>query len=220
MAPTGSSLLSAGSTELLTRFGAADDDPLWPLLRRVRALPGEAVAALSSTLRAEPIAAAGAEVRARTTTYADARAAITAPVAWEGPAGDAFAAHTDRLAADLATAGDALASTARLADEIADWAARTRARLAAVLADVLTSGEAVAIVLGGNDAPRAAVTIATRVLTALDASITDGETPHPRPEPTAPAAHRGRRPPGPLRTHHPAELLTEPAGKAHGRALF
>jgi len=168
-------LLLSRVDELLTRFGAADDDPLWPLLRRVRALPGEAVVALSSTLRAEPIAAAGAEVRARTTTYADARIAITAPVAWEGPAGDAFAAHTDRLAADLATAGDALASTAGLADEIAGWAARTRARLAAVLADVLTSGEAVAIVLGGNDAPRAAVTIATRVLTALDASITDGE---------------------------------------------
>jgi hypothetical protein len=168
--------------DLLTRFGAPDDDAIWPLLRRVRALPGAAVAELASTLRAEPIAAAGAEVHARTTSYADARVAVTAPVAWEGPAGDAFAAHAGRLAADLAAAGDVLVATARLADEIANWVGRSRARLAAVLADVLTSGEAVAVVLGGNDAPRAAVTIATRVLTALDAAITDGE----------PLAHQSR----------------------------
>ncbi|GIF65464.1 hypothetical protein Ais01nite_34990 [Asanoa ishikariensis] len=178
--------LLARVDDLLSRFGAADDDPVWPLLRRVRALPGEAVAALASTLRAEPIAAAGVAVRARTTTYDEARVAVTAPVVWEGPAGDAFSAHAARLAAELTTATDALAATARLADEVADWATRTRARLAAVLAEVLTSGEAVAVVLGTNDAARAAVTIATRVLTALDAASTDAET-IPRP------AH-GRRP--------------------------
>ncbi|MEV4533221.1 hypothetical protein AB0J82_05250 [Asanoa sp. NPDC049518] len=168
--------LLARVDDLLTRFGAADDDPVWPLLRRVRALPGEAVAALVSTLRAEPIAEAGAAVRARTTTYDEARVAVSAPVAWEGPAGDAFSAHAARLAADLTAATDALGATARLADEVADWVARTRASLAAVLADVLTSGEAVAVVLGTSDASRAAVTIATRVLTALDAAGADAET--------------------------------------------
>ncbi|SNT57482.1 hypothetical protein SAMN05421812_110145 [Asanoa hainanensis] len=168
--------LLARVDDLLTRFGAADDDPIWPLLRRVRALPGEATAALTSTLRAEPITAAGAAVRARTTTYDEARAAVSAPVAWEGPAGDAFEAHAARLAADLTAATDHLAATARLADEAADWVVRTRARLAAVLAEVLTSGEAVAVVLGANDAARAAVTIATRVLTALDSAGVDAET--------------------------------------------
>ncbi|MDG4821553.1 hypothetical protein O7635_06745 [Asanoa sp. WMMD1127] len=185
--------LLARVDDLLARFGAPDDDPVWPLLRRVRALPGEAVAALAVSLRPGPFEAAADAVRARSATFADARATVTAPVAWEGPAGEAFAAHAAALAAGLGEAADKAAATARLADEIAAWTSRTRARLAAALASALGSAEAVAVILGGDAAAGAAAAIATRVLTALDAAITDGETLLDQPRPTG-----GRRPTGPL----------------------
>ncbi|MEV0713480.1 hypothetical protein [Asanoa sp. NPDC050611] len=162
--------------DLLARFGAPDDDPVWPLLRRVRALPGEAVSALAAALRAAPVASAGDEMRARSAAFAGAQAVAATPVPWDGPAGEAYAAHGGRLSADLAAAGDALFATGRLADEVADWIDRTRARLARVLADVLASAEAVSVVLGADDAARAAATIATRVLSTLDVAISDGET--------------------------------------------
>ncbi|HTF07703.1 MAG TPA: hypothetical protein VK659_05965 [Asanoa sp.] len=168
--------LLARVDDVLARFGAAEDDPVWMLLRRVRALPGEAVAALVPSLAASPVAAAAAAVRERAGPYADAQAALTTPVAWEGPAGEAFAAHTSRLAGDLGDAADALAATGRLADEVDAWIDHTRSRLAAVLADALGSAEAVAVVLGMADAPRSASAIATRVLAAIDEAVTDGET--------------------------------------------
>ncbi|GAA1845748.1 hypothetical protein [Asanoa iriomotensis] len=185
-APAGE--LLARVDDLLARFGAPDDDPVWPLLRRVRALPGEAVAALTETLRAAPVATAGADLRSHAAAYADAQAVVTTPVAWEGPAGEAYAAHAARLSADLAAAGDALAAAGRLADDTAAWIGRTRSRLAGVLADALASAEAVAVVLHTDDAPAAAATIATRVLSALDAAIAEGENlPQPIPAHPAPA---------------------------------
>ncbi|GIF51785.1 hypothetical protein DFJ67_1664 [Asanoa ferruginea] len=189
--------LLARVDDVLARFGSAGDDPVWMLLRRVRALPGEAVTALTPTLSAAPVAAAAATVRERAGPYADAQAALAAPVAWEGPAGEAFAAHAQRLARDLGDAADALAATARLADEVAAWIARTRSRLAAVLADALGSAEAVSVVLGLADAPRSASAIATRVLAAIDEAVTDGESllhrrqvaGNPRPAALPPASY-------------------------------
>ncbi|MEV4620923.1 hypothetical protein AB0J74_19715 [Asanoa sp. NPDC049573] len=167
--------LLARVDDVLARFGAAQDDPVWALLRRMRALPGEAVTALVPSLSAAPIAAAAVEVRARAGPYAGARASVTTPAAWEGPAGEAFAAHAERLAGDLGAAADDLAATAWFADEVADWITRTRARLAAVLAAALGSASAVSVVLGLADAPRSAAAIATRVLAVIDEAVTDGE---------------------------------------------
>jgi hypothetical protein len=187
--------LLARVDDVLARFGAAEDDPVWMLLRRVRALPGEAVTALAPSLSAAPVAAAAAAVRERAGPYAAAQAALTTPVAWEGPAGDAFAAHAQRLAGDLGEAADALAATGRLADEVAAWITRTRSRLAAVLADALGSAEAVSVVLGMADAPRCAAAIATRVLAAIDEAVADGESLlHGRRDIPAPPA-RGATPP-------------------------
>jgi hypothetical protein len=168
--------LLARVDDVLARFGAAASDPVWMLLRRVRALPGEAVTALVPSLSPAPVAAAAATVRERAGPYADARAALAVPVDWEGPAGEAFTAHAERLAGDLGQAADELAATGRLADEVADWIARTRSRLAAVLADALGSTEAVSVVLGLADAPRSAAAIATRVLAAIDEAVADGES--------------------------------------------
>ncbi|GIF74091.1 hypothetical protein [Asanoa siamensis] len=168
--------LLARVDDLLARVGAPDDDPVWPLLRRMRALPGEAVAALTGTLRAAPLAEAGGVLRARAATCTDVRSAVIAPVAWEGPAGESYAARAARLGADAAAAGEALAATGRFADEAAAWIERTRERLAVVLAETLVSADAVAVVLGTDNAARAAATIATRVLSTLDTAISDGET--------------------------------------------
>jgi hypothetical protein len=108
------------------------------------------------------------------------------PVDWEGPAGEAFTAHAGRLAADLGQAADELAATGRLADDVAAWIARTRSRLASVLADALGSTEAVSVVLGLADAPRSAAAIATRVLAAIDEAVADGESLlHRRRDPSA-----------------------------------
>jgi hypothetical protein len=168
--------LLARVDDVLARFGAAEDDPVWMLLRRVRALPGEAVTALVPSLAAAPVAAVAVAVRERAGPYAGAQAALTAPVVWEGPAGEAFTLHASRLTGDLGAAADELAATGSLADEVADWIRRTRSRLAAVLAGALGSAEAVAVMLGMADAPRSATAIATRVLAAIDEAVTDGET--------------------------------------------
>jgi hypothetical protein len=130
------------------------------------------------------VVAAGAALQARSAGFADAGAAVAVPVHWEGPAGEAYAAHAGRLSADLAAAGDALTATARLTDETGAWIERTRTRVATVVAEALASAEAVAVVLGTDDAARAAATIATRILSTLDTAIADGETVSrgPRPE--------------------------------------
>jgi hypothetical protein len=74
-------LLAGPAGELLTRVdgalarsGAPDAHPIWPLLRRVGALPGAAVGAVAE-LRPAPLAAAAPSLRTLAQGYAEASAA-------------------------------------------------------------------------------------------------------------------------------------------------
>jgi len=160
--------------DLLVRAGAPDDHAIWPLLRRVRALPGEAAAAVVALSRG-PLDVAARDVRLLVRGYDEVRGALSTPVAWEGAAGDAFATHRAGLADGVVAAGDDLAAIAATADEVAEWIDRSRRGLAAVLGEVIASAEAVEVVSGSTGAASAAATIGACVLAAVDTVIDDGD---------------------------------------------
>ncbi|HEY3011068.1 MAG TPA: hypothetical protein VGJ63_23850 [Micromonosporaceae bacterium] len=158
----------------LARSGAPDAHPVWPLLRRVGALPGAAVSAIAD-LRPAPLAAAVPSLRTLAQGYADASAAVTVggSVAaarsgvsglavdsdgWQGGAAEVFAARWSALSAHLVGGVDSmyarLEATAAYADSIASWMSRTRGAVAETLARVLTSAEAVAMVTDPTGARR------------------------------------------------------------------
>jgi hypothetical protein len=150
----------------LTRAGAPDDHPVWPLLRRLRALPGEAVDAVAA-LSPAPLAAAGPALRTLAGQYAQPRAT---PPDWRGPAAEAFTARWATLSAHVEHGlAERLADTAFFSDAVADWVSRTRLALARTLAVVLTSAEAVTMGYGPEPAQvvRAAADIAARVLAPI-----------------------------------------------------
>jgi hypothetical protein len=148
--------------DLLLHAGAPDDHRIWSLLRRLGALPGEAVEALT-TLGPAPLADAGTAVDGLVQEYDDVSAAVATGSGWEGAGAEAFAAQRATLVAHLN--GDQESLTARLAATaaylaaVADWMAWCRAALARVLAEVLGSAEAVAVVAGGR--PGSATTSGT-----------------------------------------------------------
>jgi hypothetical protein len=167
--------LSGPADDLLVRVdralgvsGAPETHPIWPLLRRVGALPGAAVSAVSG-LRPAPLAAAAPSLRTLARWYAEASVAAGAPqvrrtdaggphesvgvgggAGWEGAAAEAFADQWGALSAYLAGVGESLSArleaTAAFADSLAAWMARTRGALAEALARVLASAEAVSVV--------------------------------------------------------------------------
>jgi hypothetical protein len=154
--------------DMLTRAGAPDDHPLWPLLRRLRVLPGDAVAAVAA-LRPAPLVAAGSALRTLSSQYAQPPA-WQGQGAWQGPAAEAFTARWTTLSAyvEQGLAGR-MADTAAYAEAVADWASRTRLAVARTLAAVMTSAEAVTLRTGAEPGQvvRAAADIASRVLGAV-----------------------------------------------------
>jgi len=176
---------------LLVGTGASPGHPVWPLLRQVRALPGDAVAAFVA-VRPGPLVAAGAALRPHLDGYAEAVDVLAGRLDWSGPAAQAYDAARRTLATRLTGGGGGtdpdsfagrLAATAGYAEAVADWAALSRAGLAAVLAEALGSAEAVTVrtavdaepgwsAVGqvgspGSVAADAAATIAAAVLTAI-----------------------------------------------------
>lgn len=170
-------LMAAAADDLLARvdrlLGAPDDHPLWTLLRGVRALPGEAVAAIVALRPAELVGAASG-LRELVPAYDNARDALDRPAAWDGAAGDAYAVHAHVLSDGVASAAAQVLATSSSADAVAAWVADARSRVAIELAAVLTSAEAVSLVLGAPDAQRAAATVAVRVLSVVDDVIAEG----------------------------------------------
>jgi hypothetical protein len=174
LSPPAADLL-ARVDDLLGRVGAPEQHPVWPLLRRVRVLPGEAVAGVAA-LRPAPLAATGAAVRTLAGGYADASATLArATGGWEGPAAEAYAAHRGDLRARVDVAGQRLVAVAERVDAAASWVYAARQRLSVALAEVLGSAEAVAVVRGDADAPVAAADIAARVLGAVDELAADAD---------------------------------------------
>lgn len=182
--------LLARVDDQLTRHGAAAADPVWPLLRQVRALPGDAVAAFRA-VRPAPLAAAGAAIRPHLDGYAEAADALAGRVDWTGAAAQAYDAVRAALATRLtggsptttgpvspvSLAGN-LAATAGYAEALADWVSSSRSLLAVVLADALRSTEATTLVTAGvpgvasglpgvPETADAAAALAVRVLAVL-----------------------------------------------------
>jgi hypothetical protein len=157
-------LLSRVDT-ILTRAGAPDDHPLWPLLRRLRALPGDALATIAA-LEPAPLSAAGSALRTISGQYAQPSGPLPG---WRGPAAETFTARWASLSAHVehGLAGR-LADTAAYAEAVVDWVSQTRLAVACSLAVVLSSAEAVAVAVGSGAEPtevgRAAADIAARVL--------------------------------------------------------
>jgi hypothetical protein len=170
-------LVAAAADDLLERvdrlLGAPGDHPLWTLLRGVRALPGDTVAAIVA-LRPEELTGAASTLRGLVPAYDGARDALGRPTAWDGAAGEAYAVHAGTLSDGVASAAAHVLVTSSSADAVAAWLTDARSRLAMELAAVLTSAEAVSVVLGAPDAQRAAATIAVRVLSVVDDVIAAG----------------------------------------------
>jgi hypothetical protein len=170
---------------VLAAGGAPADHPVWPLLRRVGALPGDVLDAFCA-LVPEQVTAAGAAVRGRAEAYVDERADLAAAVAattWEGDSAAAFGQRWAALGGHLGSevAPDApglagrLAATASYLDEVAGWMRSARRDLATEVATALGSLEAVRVrapATGGpGDQTRsgpAAATIGAVVLAVAD----------------------------------------------------
>jgi hypothetical protein len=159
----------------LGRVGAPDDHPVWPLLRRLGALPGAAIGVITE-LRPAPLAAIGPSLRTLAAEYGQLSTAVPSELGWQGAAAEAFAAQWAALSAHLGggatpalrngagagTGGSALphtgdggddlaarlAATAGYVEAVASWISRIRQALAGTLAAALASAEAVALVTG------------------------------------------------------------------------
>ncbi|MGI5147055.1 hypothetical protein ACQEVC_11830 [Plantactinospora sp. CA-294935] len=153
--------LSGRVDDLLAAAGAPDRHRIWPLLRRLRVLPGDAVRAVLG-LRPGELAAAGGEVSGELRrTYREAGAVVADGGSWQGPAAEAYAAHRTGLAGHLTGLAGRADATAAYAEAVAGWIADTRYALARTLADVLGSAEAVAVLTvrdGGFGAAPSGVT--------------------------------------------------------------
>lgn len=98
--------LLARVDEALVRVGAPQEHPVWPLLRRIRALPGTAVRAVSA-LRPGSLATAGRLLLPLAEAYGDAGAVAGTPPSWSGAAAGAYARHAAALAGHLSGGGSA-----------------------------------------------------------------------------------------------------------------
>jgi hypothetical protein len=139
--------------EVLSTTGAPRDHQVWPALRRVRLLPWDAVQAVAA-LRPGELAGASAALRADARSYGGVAASLPGPGSWSGDAADAYDAARRRAAEHLSGGLDSLderlEATADLADAVSDWIRRTRGELAATLAEVMLSAEALSLTEAGS----------------------------------------------------------------------
>ncbi|MGC4790062.1 hypothetical protein ACLQ22_19800 [Micromonospora sp. DT178] len=178
--------------DTLLAAGAPEGHRVWPLLRRMQVLPGEAVRNFLD-LHPAPLAAAGHSARRLIRGYDDACAALTDPVLWSGPAASSYGQARAALLRHLDEGPESLVgrleSTAGYADALADWVEGSRLALARALADVLRCAEAVNVVAATSmpaGAPgqrsaagpggSAAAEIAARVLAVLCVAYDGAET--------------------------------------------
>jgi hypothetical protein len=163
----------------LAEAGAPGDDPLWPLLRRVRALPSAAVAAVVAW-RPAPLEAGGAPLRMLAHRCREALDPVPREVAWEGASAEAYAMRWSSLNAhvsgpDSDSVAERLEQTAAYLGETAEWISRSRLAVAHGVADVLGSAEAVALVTGLEPAGPAAARIAEHVLAPVAMAWEEGQ---------------------------------------------
>jgi hypothetical protein len=140
--------------EIITAAGAPPAHRLWDRVRAVRLLTVDAVDAVTA-LRPTEFAADAPDLRTRAAGYADLADRLPAAGAWSGEAAESYTAArrraADHLSGDAESLAERLEATADLADALTDWMRRSRSGIAAVLAEVLGSAEAV--LLSGEDEP-------------------------------------------------------------------
>ncbi|MEU4419538.1 hypothetical protein AB0F81_02860 [Actinoplanes sp. NPDC024001] len=174
-------LLSRVDT-VLSMVGAPEGHHVWPELRRVRLLPGDAVRAVCD-LHPEAILESIPELRANVRAYADLADALPMSEAWSGEAADAYEQARRRAAEHLNGGPDSLShrmeATANLADALAEWMTRARGDVAMALAEAMGSAEAVTLSAGSDLPPdeeaRAAANVAALLLQAIADSYDRGE---------------------------------------------
>ena len=131
--------------DALATLGAPAEHAIWGHLRRVGATPADALMFFAD-LQPVRLRAAAERLRAQAAGYQAASVPASPP--WQGGAGTAYAAHAASLAAHLhgeeGLAG-ALRASASYVDGVADWAQRSRDRMARALAEVMASAQAVTV---------------------------------------------------------------------------
>ena len=182
----------------LVAAGAPAEHRIWPLLRRIGALPGELVAHLAG-VTPDRLSEASDPLHRQADGYRLRADAVPMPAAWAGPAADAFAATWTGLSGHLAGSGPdslagRLADTAAYLDDVKAWLTRGRRALAGTVAECLGSAEAVALrsapgtpdwLTGSAARPAtevatAAATIGAHVLQAAGEILDDGRALHDR----------------------------------------
>jgi hypothetical protein len=158
IAEPGLDLLRRVDTALATA-GAPADDPVWPLLRRAGALPGEVVAHLLAA-DPQPLVAAGDGLRAESTDLSRAADAIPGLGGWRGHAADEFAAQWSAGIGQVDRITQRLSATADYSVAVTAWLTATRRQVAVAVAECLASTEAATVRLGavGADAGAGAAT--------------------------------------------------------------
>lgn len=139
--------LLARVDDSLARWGAPEEHPVWPLLRRTGALPGEVVSGLADW-SPEPWRQQAAALRGHAEAARAVGGGLDRLPSWEGAAGDAFAVARQRISGEARHRADRLRADAVFHDELADVLTAGRARVARKLARVAASAEAVALVTG------------------------------------------------------------------------
>jgi hypothetical protein len=165
----------------LAASGAPADHPIWPLLRRLGALPGELVAHLAAT-PADGLTGASDALRRHAGAYERRVDETPMPAAWRGPAAEAYAASWSGLSGSLAggpeTLAGRLSDTATYLDDVTAWLGRARRALAGTVAECLGSAEALALKASGDAV--AAATIGAHILTTAAEVLDDGHALHDR----------------------------------------
>ncbi|MBU2667656.1 hypothetical protein KOI35_29500 [Actinoplanes bogorensis] len=155
--------------EVLEAAGAPPGHPVWAQLRRVRLMPADAALAVAE-LRPSALVEAEPELRADARVCVEIAAALPPPDEWEGEAADAYDDLRRRAATHLSGDHDSLderfEASADLAAALHDWMTRARDNLAAVLAEALTSAEALTLASPASLPPGAAEIEAAAGLTA------------------------------------------------------
>jgi hypothetical protein len=179
--PVAAPLLSTVDSALVAS-GAPPGHPVWPLLRRLGALPGELVAHLAGT-PADGLTGASDAVRSYAEAYEHRVDEVPMPAAWRGPAAEAYGAAWSGLSAYLAGGPDTLigrlTDTASYLDDLTAWLARARRALAGTVAECLGSAEALALRAsgtgsGGRPDAVAAATIGAHILATAAEILDDG----------------------------------------------
>lgn len=137
-----SARLLAMVDETLVQCGAPDRHPIWPLLRSVGLLPGDAVTEVQA-LSLEAFAERAGLMRSQHDRGSSVDDLLRAPAGWEGAAAEAAAAKLESTRAGLRALTANAGVLADLMQDLAELGERGRARLARTLAKALTSAQTV-----------------------------------------------------------------------------